>query len=70
MPFRYTGLVWSLILGAAIWGNFPNALALLGMAVIAGAGLASIQRKGNQVTVGQHTTPVMPETDGRQDAKA
>ena len=58
MPFRYSGLVWSLLLGAAIWNNFPNALALTGMAVIAAAGLFSLQRKDN-INIGQHAMPVL-----------
>ena len=31
-PFRYTGLVWALILGLAIFGDWPDTLTLLGAA--------------------------------------
>ena len=69
MPFRYSGLVWSLLLGALIWNNFPNALALTGMAVIAAAGLFSLQRKDN-VNVGQHAMPVLAKVEDPQKSKA
>jgi drug/metabolite transporter (DMT)-like permease len=61
MPFRYTGLIWSLILGAVIWQNIPNKLALLGMAVIAAAGLLSV-KNSDAVNVGQHAAPLIPAT--------
>jgi drug/metabolite transporter (DMT)-like permease len=59
MPFRYTGLVWSLILGVVIWQHVPNTLAMAGMGVIAAAGLFSLRDKTPNVIVGQHGTPVM-----------
>ncbi len=57
MPFRYTGLIWSLLLGYLIWSNVPNALALAGMTVIAAAGMFSIKRN-ESVVVGQHAAPI------------
>jgi drug/metabolite transporter (DMT)-like permease len=68
MPFRYTGLVWSLILGALIWQNMPNALAVAGMILIAAAGLFSLREKASNVTVGQHGTPVMEMAGAKPDA--
>jgi drug/metabolite transporter (DMT)-like permease len=62
MPFRYTGLVWSLLLGVLIWQHMPNALAIAGMGVIAAAGLFSLRDKNPNVNVGQHGTPVMGPT--------
>ncbi len=38
-PFRYTGLVVALLLGWAIWGEVPNALAWAGIALLAATGL-------------------------------
>lgn len=38
-PFRYTGVLWSILLGALLWGDFPDAVALVGVAVIVGSGL-------------------------------
>jgi drug/metabolite transporter (DMT)-like permease len=38
-PFEYSGLLWTMLLGAAIWGEVPGAIDLLGFAVLVGAGL-------------------------------
>jgi S-adenosylmethionine uptake transporter len=42
MPFRYTNIVWALILGWAVFGFIPDFLALLGIVLIAGSGLYTI----------------------------
>ena len=38
-PFRYSGLLFALGLGYAIWGDVPNALAWSGIALLVAAGL-------------------------------
>ena len=38
-PFRYSGLLWALVIGYAVWGDFPNAMAWLGIALLTGSGL-------------------------------
>ena len=38
VPFRYTALIFAALLGWAVWGDFPNALAWLGIALIVMAG--------------------------------
>jgi drug/metabolite transporter (DMT)-like permease len=38
-PFTYMQLVWATLLGWLVYGEFPDALTLAGMAVIAGSGL-------------------------------
>lgn len=38
-PFEYVALVWTMLLGLAIWGEWPGLLDLLGFAVLVGAGL-------------------------------
>lgn len=38
-PFRYSGLVFALLLGYAVWGHVPNAWAWAGIALLLGAGL-------------------------------
>lgn len=38
-PFTYMQLVWATLLGWFVYGDFPDALTLAGMAVIAGSGL-------------------------------
>jgi drug/metabolite transporter (DMT)-like permease len=39
-PFTYMQLVWSTLLGWIVFGQFPDGFTLLGMAIIAGSGLA------------------------------
>jgi len=45
-PYTYSGLVWAMLLGLAVFGNFPDGWSLAGMAVIVVSGLflASRQR--------------------------
>ena len=38
-PFTYTQLVWAMLLGWFLYGDFPNGYRVAGMAVIAGSGL-------------------------------
>jgi len=38
-PFRYTGLLFALVLGSVVWRETPNALAFAGIVVLAVAGL-------------------------------
>jgi drug/metabolite transporter (DMT)-like permease len=43
-PFRYTRLVFAMVLGVTIFGERPDAATLLGAAVIVGAGLLALRR--------------------------
>lgn len=47
-PFRYTALVWALILGFVVFGDWPDAFALLGVAIIAGAGIYTVMREARR----------------------
>ena len=38
-PYTYSGLVWAMLLGLAVFGNFPDGWSLAGMAVIVASGL-------------------------------
>lgn len=38
-PFRYAGLLFALLLGWTVWGDVPNAVAWIGIALLVGAGL-------------------------------
>ena len=44
-PFRYTILLWALILGAVFFGEIPDALTLTGAAIVAGTGLYTFYRE-------------------------
>jgi drug/metabolite transporter (DMT)-like permease len=38
-PFRYSGLLFALVIGWAVWGDVPNLMAWGGIALLVGAGL-------------------------------
>ncbi len=44
-PFRYVSVVFAIALGYAIWGESPDALTIVGSAVIIGAGLYTLYRE-------------------------
>jgi len=44
-PFEYTGLIWAALLGVVIFGEVPDAMSLLGMALVVGSGLYVILRE-------------------------
>lgn len=44
-PFRYTIVVYALLIGFVVWGDLPDPIAGLGIALIVGAGVVSILRE-------------------------
>ncbi len=44
-PFRYTGLLAALFYGYTIWGDIPNDMAKIGIAVVVGSGLYILHRE-------------------------
>ncbi|MCL3882247.1 DMT family transporter [Marivita sp. GX14005] len=44
-PFRYTGLIWALILGFVLFGEWPEPLTLIGAAIIVATGVFSLLRE-------------------------
>ena len=44
-PFEYTGLLWAVLLGFFIFGDFPAVNVWIGVVVIAGSGLYMIYRE-------------------------
>jgi S-adenosylmethionine uptake transporter len=45
-PFRYTALIWALLLGWLVFGDWPDGPTLLGAALIAAAGAATVLMGG------------------------
>lgn len=47
-PFRYSGLLFALVLGFAVWGDVPNVVAWGGIALLVGAGVVVLhgERRG------------------------
>ena len=44
-PFRYTVLVWALLLGAFVFGDYPDRWTLLGIAIVVGTGVFAFYRE-------------------------
>lgn len=44
-PFRYTALIWALVLGYLMFGDWPDALTLAGAAIVAATGLFTLWRE-------------------------
>ncbi len=51
-PFRYTGLLYALLVGWVVWRNVPNALAWTGIVLLMGAGLYILRSERNRARVG------------------
>ena len=45
-PWRYTGMIWAVLLGWALWQEIPDALAWCGIALLVSAGLYLMRRDG------------------------
>jgi drug/metabolite transporter (DMT)-like permease len=44
-PFRYTALIWAIMLGWVVFGDFPDGWTLLGSAIVVGTGVFTILRE-------------------------
>lgn len=43
-PFRFTGILWAILLGYVIWGDAPNLLALAGIGLLLASGITILYR--------------------------
>lgn len=44
-PFRYSAIIFGILAGAMVWNEWPDALSLLGIAIVVGAGLYTFHRE-------------------------
>jgi len=44
-PFRYTSLIWALLLGMIVFGEYPSALTLVGAGVVVATGIYTFSRE-------------------------
>ncbi len=44
-PFEYTGLIWAMLFGVLVWNELPDALTMLGIAIITCSGLYVLHRE-------------------------
>jgi len=56
-PFRYSGLLFALVLGYAVWGEVPNTLAWFGIALLIGSGLYVLVSEKRRLPVVPAATP-------------
>jgi drug/metabolite transporter (DMT)-like permease len=52
-PFRYTGLIWALVLGWVAFGEWPEPLTLIGAALVAGSGVFMLLREARLKRAGR-----------------
>lgn len=53
-PFEYTGMIWALMSGYVFWQRVPDAISMLGMAIIIAAGLYIASLEGLRRPVSQN----------------
>jgi drug/metabolite transporter (DMT)-like permease len=61
-PFRYTALLWSIVLGILVFGDFPDWLMIAGSLIIVGSGLYTLYRErrvGRGKTAAESSGPDM-----------
>ena len=56
-PFRYAGLLLALVIGFAVWGETPNGLAWVGIALLVGAGLYMLHNERAKSRAGLEAAP-------------
>lgn len=44
-PFRYSIILWAIVIGYLVWGDIPDAFTLAGIAVLVGTGIYSLARE-------------------------
>ncbi len=45
VPFRYLLVVWAMLSGYLVWGEFPDGWALAGIALVVGSGIYTVRRE-------------------------
>lgn len=46
-PFRYSNLIWAILLGMAVFAEYPDFFTLLGAAIVVGTGIYTFYRERN-----------------------
>jgi drug/metabolite transporter (DMT)-like permease len=52
-PFRYSGLLFALLIGYLVWGEIPNLLACLGIFLLVVSGLMILRQENRKISTGQ-----------------
>jgi S-adenosylmethionine uptake transporter len=56
-PFRYTIMIFAIMSGILVFGEFPDGLAIAGMALITGTGLYSAHREARLKDISRTLLP-------------
>lgn len=56
-PFRYTSLLWALLLGLVVFGEWPDTLTIIGGAIVVATGIFSFYRERKIAAREAHTKP-------------
>lgn len=62
-PFSYTTMVWSILFGYMIWGDLPDAMLLIGAAIVIASGLYIVYRETIRRTPKAEREPAAPRQD-------
>jgi drug/metabolite transporter (DMT)-like permease len=62
-PFRYSGLIFALLIGYVVWGEVPNLLTWLGIVLLVGAGLAILHSERRRHQAAHQAMSEAPATD-------
>ncbi len=64
-PFKYSAVIWAVILGFVVWGELPGAVALIGALVIVASGVFILEReqmrRRQAATLDRPNRPEMPD---------
>lgn len=59
-PFRYTALIWAILLGYLIFGDVPDGVMIVGASIVVGSGLYTLYRErmvGREKPAAESTAP-------------
>jgi drug/metabolite transporter (DMT)-like permease len=63
-PFRYTALLFAIVLGYAVWGDIPNVIAWVGIALLVAAGLYVLHSQSRGPSFPRRREPKASEDQG------
>ena len=59
-PFRYTVIIWAIVIGFLVWGEVPDAAMIVGTVVIAASGIYTFARERNHARLRPQVVPKAP----------
>ncbi|MGH6760176.1 MAG: DMT family transporter [Phyllobacterium sp.] len=62
-PFRYTGLLWAIALGYAIFGDIPDVMMITGSVIVVSSGLYTLYREHQASRLKPATTAIVASTE-------